>query len=206
MKAWCVRLLLAWLASSAAGCASAPIHYYTLSPPMERAPGVSAGSPTIDLRLVNVPPQLDRVDLLIRTGPTEVTLLENERWASPLKDEIKDALRLELQRRLVRAAASSRAFATLTLDIDVRRFEAEIGRYAHLEASWRATVSDAGKPSIGEQVADCTFQADEQISAGYAGMVEGYQRAVAALADAIVVALTGAAGNEDAGCATPLRG
>jgi len=46
----------------------------------------------------------------------------------------------------------------------------------------------------------CTFQADEKIHTGYAGMVEGYQREIAALADAIVAVLTSPASGIDAAC------
>ena len=51
--------------------------------------------------------------------------------------------------------------------------------------------------SNGARMTACTFQADEKIQPGYAGMVEGYQRQIAALADAIVAALTSPAGGID---------
>jgi uncharacterized lipoprotein YmbA len=82
------------------GCTSAPVRYYTLTPPPDKTLPASETTLAIDVRVVHIPPQLNRSELMVRTGPTEVTLLENERWASPVKDEIKDALRLELQRRL----------------------------------------------------------------------------------------------------------
>jgi hypothetical protein len=93
----------------------------------------------IEVRVVHIPPQLNRSELMVRTGPTEVTLLENERWASPVKDEIKDALRLELQRRLGSMTELRPALTNLTLDIDVQHLEAQFGQYALLEATWSAT-------------------------------------------------------------------
>jgi uncharacterized protein len=203
VSAWWVRLPLLWLVSLGAACTSAPIRYYTLTPPTDETPRGSPATAAIDFRMVQIPPELDRADLLVRAGPTQITLLENERWASPLKDEIKESLRLELQRRL--SPASYRSFARLTLEIDVQRFEAELGRYAHLEASWRASLSGGGPPSSAEKIANCAFRADEPIPASYAGMVEGYQRAIAAFADAIVAALTSSAGGKDASCGTTIR-
>jgi uncharacterized lipoprotein YmbA len=91
-------------------------------------------------------------------------------------------------------------FAKLTLDIDVQQFEAELGQYALFEASWSATLSAPGERSIGARATTCTFQADEKIHTGYAGMVEGYQREIAALADAIVAVLTSPAGGIEASC------
>jgi uncharacterized protein len=193
-------LALASLASVGAGCTSAPVRYYTLSAPSDRNLAVSQTPLPIDVRVVHTPAQLNRAELMVRTGPTEVTLLENERWASPLNDEIKDALRLELKRRLGAVSGLHPAFTQLTLDIDVQHLEAELGRYALLEASWRATVSATGRQSDGAGTTTCTFQANEKIHAGYAGMVEGYQREVAALADAIVAVLTRPASGVDASC------
>jgi hypothetical protein len=181
-------------------CTSVPIRYYTLSPPTDEPPRASEAALTIDVRRVDISPQVNHTELAVRTGQTEVTLLDNERWASPLKDEIKEALELELQRRVVQRATSFRSFRRLTLDIDVHRFEAELGRSARLEASWRAILSGEGAPLRSPKVATCTFQANEAISTGYGGMVEGYQREIAALAEAIVVALTSATTGNEAPC------
>jgi uncharacterized protein len=195
-----LRFALAWLVSVGAGCTSAPVRYYTLAAPPDKTMPASETPLAVDVRVVHTPPQLNRAELMIRTGPTEVTLLENERWASPVRDEIKDALRLELQRGLSSMSGLRPAWSRLTLDIDVQHFEAELGRYAVLDASWRATLSAPGEPSSGARAASCTFQADENIHAGYAGMVEGYQREIAALAEAIVAALTSPPNSSDAPC------
>jgi uncharacterized lipoprotein YmbA len=201
-----LRFVLAWLVSVGVGCTSAPVRYYTLTPPPDKTLPVSETTLAIDVRVVHTPPQLNRSELMVRTGPTEVTLLENERWASPLNDEIKDAMRLELQRRLGRMTGLRHAFTRLTLDIDVQHLEAELGRYALLEASWSATLSATGLRSDGARATTCTFQADEKIHTGYAGIVEGYQREIAALADAIVAVLTSPASGTDAPCPKSIEG
>jgi uncharacterized lipoprotein YmbA len=194
------RFAVAWLVSVGVGCTSAPVRYYTLTPTPDKTLPASETTLTIDVRVVHTPPQLNRAELMVRTGPTEMMLLENERWASPVNDEIKDALRLELQGRLGRMTGLHPAFAKLTLDIDVQHLEAVFGQYALIEASWSATSSAAGERSNGARVTTCTFRADEKIHAGYAGIVEGYQREIAALADAIVAVLTSPPGGIDAPC------
>jgi uncharacterized protein len=194
------RFAVAWLVSVGVGCTSVPVRYYTLTPTPDKALSGSQATLAIDVRVVHTPPQLNRSELIVRTGPNEVMLLENERWASPVKDEIKDALRLELQRRVASAPGLSPAFTKLALDIDVQHFEAELGRYALLEASWSATLSAAGKHSIGARVTSCAFEADKEIHTGYAGIVEGYQREIAALADAILDVVTSSARGIDAPC------
>jgi uncharacterized lipoprotein YmbA len=201
-----LRFALAWLVSVGVGCTSAPVRYYTLTPPPDKTLPASEATLAIDVRVVHTPPQLNRSELMVRIGPTEVTLLENERWASPVNDEIKDAVRLELQRRLGRMTGLRPAFTKLTLDIDVRHLEAELGRYTLLEASWSATLSAAGRRSNGARTTTCTFQADEKIHTGYAEIVGGYQREIAALADAIVAVLTSAASGIDAPCQKSIEG
>jgi uncharacterized lipoprotein YmbA len=195
-----LRFALACLFSIGVGCTSAPVRYYTLTPPLDKTLPALQTAIVIDVRVVHTLPQLNRSELMVRTGPTEMTLLENERWASPVNEEIKDAVRLELRRRLDRMGGLGPALTTLTLDIDVQHLEAELGRYALLEASWSATLSATGQRSNGARATTCTFQADEKIHAGYAGMVEGYQREIGALADAIVAVLAGHASGSDAAC------
>jgi uncharacterized lipoprotein YmbA len=206
MNGYYLRFALAWLLSVGVGCTSAPVRYYTLAPPPDKTLPVSETTLPIDVRVVHIPPQLNRSELMVRTGTAEVTLLENERWASPVNDEIKDAVRLELQRRLGRMSGLRPAFTKLTLDIDVQHLEAELGRSALLEVSWSATLSATGQPSNGARVTTCTFHADEKIHTGYAGMVEGYQREIAALADAIVAVLTSPASGVDAPCQKSIEG
>jgi uncharacterized lipoprotein YmbA len=200
VNGYCLRFALAWLVAVVVGCTSAPVRYYTLAPPPDRTLPASDMTLLIDVRVVHTPPQLNRADLMVRTGPTEVALLENERWASPVNDEIKDALRLELQRRLDRMSGLRPAFTKLTVDIDVQHLEAELGRYALLEVSWSATFSATDQRSTGARATTCAFRVDEKIRAGYAGIVEGYQREIAALAEAIVAVLTSPASGMVAPC------
>jgi uncharacterized protein len=195
-----LRLALAWLAAVCVGCTSAPVRYYTLTAPPGNASAAPQTGIAVDVRALHTPRQLNHTGLMVRTGPTEVTLLENERWASPVNDEIKDALRLQLQRRLGPVAGLRPTFTTLTLDIDVQRFEAELGRYAVIEASWTATLSTLGQPPNGARATTCGFRAEEKIEAGYAGMVEGYQREIGALADAVVAVLASTAAGIGAPC------
>jgi uncharacterized protein len=195
-----LRLIVGWLVCVGVGCTSAPVRYYTLTSSPDQTSPVPQTSLAIDVHIVHIPPQLKRAELMARTSPTEVTLLENERWASPVNDEIKDALRLELQRRQGRLTGLRAAFTKLTIDIDVQHFDAELGKYALFEVSWRAVLSAAGAQSTEARATTCTFRADEKIGTGYAGMVEGYQREIAALAEAIVAVLTSPAGGHDASC------
>ena len=203
------RFALAWLVSVSVvgvGCTSAPVRYYTLTPPPATIGSVSDTPLEIDVRVVHVPQQLNRSELMVRTGPTEVMLLENERWASPVNDEIRDALRLELRHGLGRMTGSRSNFARVTLDIEVQRLDAEFGRHAVLEASWSATWSANGSRFTSTRATNCVFRADKTINSGYAEIVEAYQREVAALADTILAVLTRPRSGIDAPCQTSIEG
>jgi uncharacterized protein len=202
---YCLRFALAWLVSIGVGCTSAPIRYYTLTLPPDKTWPTAQTTLIIDVKILHIPSQLNRSELMVRTGPTELTLLDNERWASPVNDEIKDALRLELQRRLDHMSGLRPAYDKLALDIDVQRLEAELGKYSVLEASWSATLSATGQRSHVARTTTCTFQTGEKIHTGYAEIVEGYQRALAALADAMVAVLTSPASGIDASCQKSLE-
>ncbi|MEA3197587.1 MAG: uncharacterized protein QOF32_1639 [Gammaproteobacteria bacterium] len=186
------RWVLVMLIIGCAACASAPIRYYTLTPPeAAKAAIIEGANLTIEVPAVHTPAQLNRVELMIRTGATEMTLLENERWASPVNDEIRNAVRLELQHRLahITKLAPWQGFTKLSVALDVHRLEGELGRYALFEASWSANVSGASRASSDIVVKNCAFRAYEEIRGGYAAMVEGYQVETAELADAIAAAL-----------------
>jgi uncharacterized lipoprotein YmbA len=136
-----------------------------------------------------MPALLTRSELIVRSGPTEVTLLENEQWASPLSDEIRDAVRVELQNRSAQTtdSAPGRPFAKLSVAIDIERLETELGRYALIEATWTASsATDALNKLI---VKSCPFRDYEAIGGGYTEIVRGYQRELKALADTIILAL-----------------
>jgi uncharacterized protein len=194
-----LRFTMVCLLSVGVGCTSAPVRYYTLTSPPAKTLPVLQTAFAIDVRVVHMPPQLHHGELMVRTGPAEMTLLENERWASPVNEEIKDAVRLELQRRLSGTSGFSPTFTKLTLDIDVQHFEAELGRDALFAASWKATLS-TGARSDGARTTTCTFLADEKIHAGYDGIVEGYQQEIAGLAEEVVAVLTSPANGIGASC------
>ena len=171
------------------GCTSAPIRYYTLTPPVDRIASAGDAGLAVEVRVTHMPQPLQHSELMVRTAPTEMTLLENERWVSPPKEEIKESLRLGLQRRLARSAGSSSVYAKLSLELDVRQLEAQLAQRAWLEVSWRATLIPANPKSTDMRTVTCTFHAEQQIKGGYDDIVDGYQRDIAALADAIVATL-----------------
>jgi uncharacterized protein len=191
--------VVAWIMGAVAGCASAPIHYYTLTPSSGTAPSALL-SLAVEVRVVHLPPQLNHSGLMVRNGPAELTLLENERWASPLKEEITEALRLELQPRIAATQGLSPAYDKLVVQLDVRQLEAELTNRASLEASFSATLIAGRTPLAEARKVACSFRAEQNIQGGYAQIVAAYQRDIATLADAIAAAVTSIANDARAAC------
>jgi uncharacterized protein len=181
----CARWAL--LLACCSGCTSVPVRYYTLTPPAAPGTHVTTGpAVTADAVRVHLPMQDDRLEMIVRDGTDELVPLDNEHWASPLADQVRNAVRTELQRKLSEssALASGQGPGAIRVRIDVERMDAELERYTVLEATWTvgftgSTVSGRAGPRT------CFFRSYQPISAGYGGVVRGYQREVKALSDDI---------------------
>jgi uncharacterized protein len=182
MKVICGQALAMLLIVDVGGCTSVPIRYQTLLSPEAVKPSIARPSlVNVDVRIGHIPAYVSRRELVIRGGPTEMTVLEDEHWASPLSEEIRDALFFDLESRLVaNANASLLRSGTLHIQVDIERFEAVPGRYASIIAVWSATTS----ARAAEQ--RCRFSAHEPIGTTATDIASGYQQGLSELAAAIV--------------------
>lgn len=182
------RLLGAAVAMALAGCASAPMRYYTLMPPAAEpavAPAAAAdqgaaGLP-FELLPVSVPAQVDVPQLVLREGGQSVAMLEGERWIAPLGSEVRGALSADLARQLHSQDVSGlpgNQRPLLQIKLDLRRFDSQLGGYALIEASWSVRVLHAAH---GGALA-CSSRVQETVGPGYDALVQGHQRALARLA------------------------
>ena len=179
-------------ASTLAACASAPTYFYTLLPPAQpQAAAVAPAEFAIDVEPVGVPAEVDQASWLIRTGPSRMALLDDQRWAAPLADELRAALAHELTRRLgardVHNAANRSAVTVYRIQIQVRRFESAPGQYALIEADWSVARRN------GDHALTCSSRELQTVEPGYAALALGHQRAVVAIADSIAAAVTSVA-------------
>lgn len=180
-------ILSCTLAALIAGCASSPSRFYTLSATAAAA-GPQAGF-SVSVGPVLVPAAVDRLPIVVRTGPNQVYINEFDRWASPLKADIPRVVAGNLASMLGTARvtvfpASGAADASYRVLIDILRFESEPDRAATLDALW--TVN-AGK---GEQVRRSrTTLAEATQGPGYAALVAAHSRALGQLSAEIAAAI-----------------
>jgi uncharacterized lipoprotein YmbA len=178
-----------------AGCASAPLHYYTLVPPASDVASDSVASRPLaaalpfELLPVSVPAQVDQPQLVVRDGGQGVALLNSERWIAPLGDELRSALSTDLAHQLHSqdvSALPGNDKPLLRIKLDVRRFDSLPGSYALIDASWSVRVVH-GANGQGAAVA-CNSRVSETVGAGYDALVQGHQRAIGKLAGQIAAA------------------
>lgn len=182
-----------WVLAAAlglAGCASAPMHYYTLMGPQAQAATLTPAPYAFELLPVTVPAQVDVPQLVVRSGGQGMQLLDGQRWIAPLGDEIRGALSADLARTLGVADLSGlpdNGAPRLRIKLDVRRFESVPGSHARIDAAWSLhRVGDGSQPPLA-----CVSDIDETVGPGYDALVAGHQRALAALATRIAVAARG---------------
>lgn len=170
-----------------AGCASTPLHYYTLVAPAA-APG-QAGETSLPFELlpVGIPAQVDQPQLVVREGAQGVAMLGNERWIAPLNDELRSALSADLARELHSQDISGlpdNDQPSLRIKLDVRRFDSQPGGYALIEGAWNVRLLRGGQSAS----LACTSQVREPVGPGISALVQGHQRAIAQLAAQIATA------------------
>lgn len=185
-------------------CSSAPpIRYHTLLAPAAQT--IAHGEPAaflIDVLPVGIPAQLDQPQLVVRAGDSSLALLDGERWAGPLSDELRSALSAQLTRKLntmdIAGLPRSTDKPVLRIKLQVRRFDAWPGQHVHLDADWSLGLAD----ETGNARLICHGQFDEPASGGYPELVQAQQRALAALADRIAADAGNRMRSHQSDCAT----
>ncbi|RDS85521.1 PqiC family protein [Dyella psychrodurans] len=180
------QLMTALVAAMLAACSSAPVHYYTLvSAPdsTETENGMPPAQFQFELLPIGIPAQDDVPQLVVRQGGQAVNLLNGERWIAPLADEVRNALSVDLSRRLhaqdIRGGLPVDGKPVLRIKVDINRFDSSPGNYALVEATW--TI----RPLKADVVLTCTSRINQNVGQGYEGLVAGHQQALGELADQI---------------------
>ena len=168
-------------------CSSAPTHYYTLMPATD-----SLITPTVvpfqyELTTVNVPAQVDQPQIVVRQGESGVQILETERWASPLSDEVRSALRHHLRLQMGRAdsagVARDSGLQNASIQVDIRRLEMVPGHYALIEAIWSLRNTGGAGP---RRSLSCTSVIRQEATAEMSALVLAHQQLIRELSVRIV--------------------
>lgn len=76
-------------------CRSDPIRFHTLTP-LQTDETTRLSDVEVQIERINVPPQVDRPQIVIRQGNSTLAILETEWWGSSLVEELASALKEQL--------------------------------------------------------------------------------------------------------------
>lgn len=143
----------ALLALAAGGCGSTPkTQFYTLGAGLAAPATVPAQAGyRVAVGPVTVPDVVDRPQLVVRLAPNRVELLEQHRWAEPLKSAIPRVIAADLTRLLGAEVSteSRRTDAEYHVRIEIGTFESLPGESVALDALWSVRHRAAGATRSG---------------------------------------------------------
>ena len=159
----------------------------------------SAPAPiAIALEPIRIPAQVDQPQWLVRLPDESLASLEQERWASSLRDELRQALLEALMVGYnaveVHDLSAGSMNAPLRIGVDVRRFDSMPGREARIEGSWTIGPAGAAAAAAKATVASasttrCDWLFRESAGPGMDALAAAHRRAVTRLAGSIGSAL-----------------
>ncbi len=169
-------------------CSSAPVHFFTLTPPAGQAVSTNTDAPfLLDVQPVDIPAQVDQPQITVREGAQGVMMLETDQWAAPLGSEIReslsDALVADLHAQDVHGLSHQSDMPVYRVRVSVRRFDSSLGQDALIDATWSVHGMH------GKAVLSCRSVLRESVGPGMDALVRGHQRAVQALAGKIAAVI-----------------
>ncbi len=174
-----------------AGCAApAPVHLHTLMPatlaPRDDSAAAGQSAIAVVLEPVRLPAQVDQPQWLVRLPDGSLAALEQERWASPLRDEFRQALLEEmiLHSGVVEASATVAGAAPpirIAVDVPPVSWTSIPGREARIEGSWNLDFGPLAGPGLALRLACCASR-PSPVSPLWR---RAHRRAVVRLADGI---------------------
>jgi uncharacterized protein len=186
------------------GCGTPPTRYYSLAGPLPEAampangapgqgrPGGANGAPVhIDVAPVGVPERLARPQMLIRNATrndadpvsTQVDVLEQQRWVSPLDTELRDAFAGAISARAgaidVTRGGRLPGQPVYRIAIRVGYLDAVLDRQVDAVFGWTITRSDDSRHAI------CEVSVSRPAGRGMDALVQAVKQSVAVAAEHI---------------------
>jgi hypothetical protein len=172
-----VTCAVAGVVLAIAACASTPpSRFYTLS---AMAPsGASPAKLSVVVGPVSIPALVDLPQIVVRTGPNQVSIDEFNRWASPLANNISRVVAENLvlllgTPRVSQFQQSLNADADFRVAIEVQSFESAPGEAATLNAAWLVRRTRDGKAETGR-----TTVREPASEKGYDALAAAHSRAL----------------------------
>lgn len=189
---------IALLAATLCGCAgSPPVHFYTLSPEAQAdSSQIAAETPLrISVGPVSVPDAVDRPHVIVRTGPNQVSLTEEHRWAEPLKTGIPRVIAENLSRLLATREVwaypqTAAGPVDYRVQVAIQRFESTPGQGVAIDALWSVQPSSANEKAVKAGLKTGRSSVQQPVTgSGYDALAAAHSRALAAISHEIAEAI-----------------
>lgn len=139
--------LFVGLTLTLAGCTSPQVRYHTLVNPQPVVHPVSSSSFVIEMMPVGVPAQLDTQQVIIRQSDSSIAVLDDDRWLSPLGDELQTALSSRITQQFstvdVAGLSPDSGKPAVRILVQIRRFDSWPGNAVSLDADWSLSTLNA---------------------------------------------------------------
>ncbi|WP_199031666.1 PqiC family protein [Ralstonia sp. ASV6] len=182
-------LAVAMACAAMAACSSPSARFHSLHTADDAGvvPAASATALLVDVLPVRVPPSVAGRRLVVQAGSGQVDVLETDRWASPVADEIRAALSAALAQQAgamdVHGLPYDGKRPVYRVAVEVQRFDAWRGSHVSIDAVWTIRTAED------RQVLTCRSVVREDVSESIDGVVQGHRRALKALASQMAAAL-----------------
>lgn len=189
----CVAALISAMLGCVAGCAGVPGEtFHTLSATAQSPRSPPAARPaalSIVVDRINLPDTVDRPQFVVRVDANQVRILEQQRWAEPLRSAIPRVVAEDVGRLLGRNdvtaySGDSAPAVRLRIALDVARFEAQLGEGVTVEVNWTVRAPESGASRSGRTVAHETMTGP-----GYEMLAAAQSRALATVSADIARAI-----------------
>jgi len=149
-------------AAGLAACAGMPaetFHTLSVTAPPASAPALPA-MPNIAIAIdrITLPDIVDRPQFVVRVGPNQVRILEQQRWAEPLRAAIPRVVAEDIglllgSANVVAYPRDAPAEVRFRVALDIENFEARPGEGVTIDAAWTVRTSDGGPTRAGRTLA-----------------------------------------------------
>jgi uncharacterized lipoprotein YmbA len=185
-----------------AACSSTPpVHYHSLLAPPKSSAAVAPAAPfVVEVLAVGIPAELDQAQMVVHQSDGSLAILDGERWAGPLADEIRAGLSSEISHDLgtqdVAGLPRPGDRPLVRIKVQVRRMDAWPGQRVQMDADWSIGVAD----EAGNARLTCRGRFEQPASGSYVQLVQAQQAAIAALGVRIAADARAWMGTPRAGC------
>src|ERR1700728_4150440 len=139
---------------------SPPTRFYILNEIARATPSPVAAAPNqipVRVQAIAMAPELDRPELVTRSGPNRVQVAGSDRWAAPLVDQLRRVLSNDLSARLPPGLVAdpnepSTNDPRRLLSIAIDEFYGDDSCAVSLRASWSLTTAHAASQHGTEQI------------------------------------------------------